>query len=151
MANNFVIRRAMISEQRVLEELQMRASLTNAGDREALLAHPDAIQVPTEQLAAGFVFVAETDEFIAGFAAVLHRSDGDAELDALFVDPNKRRLGIARLLVEHSCDIARSRGGAFLHVIGNPHAREFYLACGFQSTGTSETRFGRALLTRKPV
>ncbi len=42
-------RLAVPSEQRLLEDLQRRASLNNAGDREALLAHPDAIALPLEQ------------------------------------------------------------------------------------------------------
>jgi hypothetical protein len=56
---NFLIRRAVISEQRELEDLQRRASVTNAGDRDGLLAHPDAIELPPEQIAAGAVFVFE--------------------------------------------------------------------------------------------
>ena len=98
---NFLIRRAVVSEQRVLEDLQMRASLTNAGDRDALLAHSDAIELPPEQIAAGSVFVAERNGAIAGFAALLPRADGGAELDALFVEPTMRRCGIGRRLVEH--------------------------------------------------
>jgi len=96
---NFFIRRAVVSEQRELENLQRRASLTNAGDRDALLAHPDAIELPPEQIAAGSVFVAERNGVIAGFAALLPRSDGGAELDALFVDLTMRRCGIGRRLV----------------------------------------------------
>jgi len=57
----FVIRLAVVSEKRDLEELQRRASLTNTGDRDALLAHPDAVELPPEQIAAGSVFVAERD------------------------------------------------------------------------------------------
>ena len=75
---SFLIRCALVSEQKALEDLQTRASLTNAGDREASLAHPDAIEVPREQIAAGSVFVAESKGSIAGFAALLHRTDGDA-------------------------------------------------------------------------
>ena len=148
---NFLIRRAVVSEQRELEDLQMRASLTNAGDRDALLAHPDAIELPPEQIAAGSVFVAERNGAIAGFAALLPRADGGAELDALFVEPTMRRCGIGRLLVEHCCEVARLQGSAFLHVIGNPHAQDFYIACGFRLTGTAETRFGSGLLMRKIV
>jgi len=148
---NFLIRRAVVSEQRELEDLQMRASLTNAGDRDALLAHPDAIELPPEQIAAGSVFVAERNGAIAGFAALLPRADGGAELDALFVDPTMRRCGIGRLLVEHCCEVARLKGSVFLHVIGNPHAQDFYTACGFRLTGTAETRFGSGLLMRKIV
>jgi N-acetylglutamate synthase-like GNAT family acetyltransferase len=149
--HDLLIRPAGVSEQRVLEDLQLRASLTNAGDRDALLAHPDAIEVPFAQIAAGRVFVAEWKGTIVGFAAVESRTDGDSELDALFVDPNMRRRGIARLLVEHCAHVARTRKSSALHVIGNPHAEEFYTACGFSKTGTSETRFGTGLLMRMTV
>ena len=147
----FLIRRAVISEQEELEDLQRRASLTNVGDRDALLAHPDAIELPPEQIAAGGVFVSEVNDAMAGFAALLPRADGDAELDALFVDPTMRRRGMGRSLIEHCSEIARSQGCTFLHVVGNPHAEEFYLACGFGLTGTAETRFGPGLLMRRPV
>lgn len=148
---NFLIRLAVISEQRELEDLQTRASLTNGGDRDALLAHPDAIELPLEQIAAGSVFVAEKNGAIAGFAALLPRADGGSELDALFVEPTMRRCGIGRRLVEHCCEVAHGQGSAFLHVVGNPHAQDFYAACGFRFTGTTETRFGTGLLMRRLV
>src|SRR5690348_6983600 len=139
------IRRAVISEQKELEDLQLRASLTNAGDREALLAHPDAIELPATQIAAGGVFVAEWKGTIVGFAAVEPRADGQSELDALFVDPNMRRRGIARSLIAHCVEVARTRESGFLYVVGNPHAKEFYAACGFNVIGTTKTRFGTGL------
>lgn len=140
-----VIRQAILSEQRILEELQRRASLNNPGDREALLQHPDAIEVPSAQIASGCVFVAERDGALVGFAAVVPRDDGGAELDALFVEPHEWKGGVGRALVEHCSRIARSRGASTLHVIGNPHAQGFYLACGFTLTGTADTRFGTGL------
>jgi hypothetical protein len=60
--NGFLIRRAVASEQKELEDLQLRASLTNPGDRDALLANPDAIELPLAQIAAGGVFVAERND-----------------------------------------------------------------------------------------
>jgi GNAT superfamily N-acetyltransferase len=147
--NNLLIRVAAVSKQKSLEALQWRASLGNAGDRDALLANPDAIALPREQIAAGGVFIAEWDGAIAGFAAVLPRSDGDTELDALFVDPAFQRHGIGRSLVEHCGLVARSYGSAALHVVGNPHAEAFYGACGFEAIGMIEMRFGPALLLRK--
>ena len=51
-----------MAEQKALEALQLRASLTNDGDREALLANPDAIKIPLEQIAAGRVFVSKSLE-----------------------------------------------------------------------------------------
>ena len=149
--SSFIIRRAEISEQKELEALQLRASLTNAGDRDALLANPDAIELPIDQIAAGAVFVAERNSAIVGFAALLPRPDGDVELDALFVDPDVRRCGIGRALVDHCVQIARTQGSAALCVIGNPHASDFYTACGFNVVGATATRFGPGLLMRKIV
>ena len=54
-----IIRPAHISEQKALEALQWRASLNNPGDRDALLAHQDAIELPLQQIEEGGVFVAE--------------------------------------------------------------------------------------------
>jgi GNAT superfamily N-acetyltransferase len=146
-----IIRPANPSERDALEALQMRASLGNAGDRDALLAHPDAIDIPVDQIAAGRVFVLERSEVIVGFFAILLREDGDSELDALFVDPGIQRQGIGRLLVEHCAKVARLAGSTTLHVVGNPHAQKFYLACGFKLVGSFETRFGPGLLLRKKL
>ena len=151
MKSNIVIRTASTSEKRALEALQLRASLTNDGDREALLAHPDAIEIPLEQIAAGRVFVSDLEGETVGFSAIEPRSDGETELDALFVEPHIRRSGIGRLLVEHCAAVARKRGSTTLHVTGNPHAEDFYLACGFKQFGTIETRFGVGLLLRKTL
>ena len=123
----------------------------NPGDRDALLANPDAIALPIEQIAAGCVFVAERDGVVAGFAAVVPRPDGGAELDALFVEPHLWKHGIGRRLVDHIAEVARVRAASFLHVIGNPHAEGFYLSCGFRVTGTVETRFGVGLAMRRPL
>ena len=146
-----MIRRAIVSEQKELEALQLRASLTNAGDRDAMLAHPDAIELPAQQIAEGSVFVSERNGAIVGFAALLPREDGQVELDALFVDPTTRRCGIGRSLVEHCIQIVRAQGSGALCVVGNPHAYDFYTACGFDLLGTTETRFGPGLLMRKLV
>src|SRR5689334_19542683 len=132
MPHDISIRLARPDEQTMLESLQWRASLNNPGDRDALLANPDAIALPLEQIADGSVFVAERDGVVAGFAAVLPRPDGGAEVDALFVEPHLWKRGIGRRLVNHIAGVARERAANFLHVIGNPHAEGFYVACGFQ-------------------
>jgi GNAT superfamily N-acetyltransferase len=148
---NVQIRTAIVSEREALEALQRRASLNNPGDREALLANPDAIAVPTDQIAAGWVFVAESAGAIVGFAAVLPRQDPDTELDALFVEPHLWGHGVGRVLVERCVTCARARGSAALHVVGNPHAAGFYQRCGFELLGTVETRFGVGLSMRRPL
>lgn len=149
--NGLRIRLALPSEKLELEQLQTRASLANDGDRDALLAHPDAIQVPVEQIAGGRVFVSECQGAIVGFAAIETREDGETELDGLFVDPSMQRRGIAKSLIEHCAELVRRRGSKAIHVVGNPHAAEFYSACGFEVIGKTETRFGPGILMRKLI
>jgi GNAT superfamily N-acetyltransferase len=146
-----MIRPAIAAERDALEALQLRASLGNEGDRDALLFHPEAVDIPLAQIAAGRVFVFETQGVIAGFYATLPREDGDTDLDAIFVEPNAQRQGIGRLLVEHCAALARKRGSGALHVIGNSQAAKFYAASGFENTGSLATRFGPALLFRRPL
>ena len=143
------VRLARPSERLALEALQARASLANPADREAILANPDAIDLPAEQLDDGQVYVAEVAGSILGFAALLPREDGNAELDALFVEPNIWRQGLGRKLIDHCTVAARLRGAAAIHVVGNPHAEGFYRACGFELVGTTATRFGVGLLMRR--
>jgi GNAT superfamily N-acetyltransferase len=144
-----IIRTALPAEREVLEALQWRASLGNPGDREALLDHPDTIDLPLAQIAAGGVFVLEQDGAVLGFCAILPRPDGDTELDALFVEPSIQRRGFGRMLVEHCAKVAHLGGSTGLHVVGNPHAENFYLACGFLTVGTFSTRFGPGLIMRR--
>jgi GNAT superfamily N-acetyltransferase len=145
------IRLALRDEHTLLESLQRRASLSNPGDRDAILANPDAIALPIEQITSDCVFVAERDGVVAGFAAVVPRPDGGAELDALFVEPHLWRQGIGRRLVDYVADVAQLRGADFLHVIGNPHAEGFYVSCGFRVTGRVDTRFGGGLGMRRSL
>jgi GNAT superfamily N-acetyltransferase len=149
MTNSFSIRLAVAGEREALEALQWRASLRNSRDREGLLANPDAILLPLEQIAAGQVFVAVRDTTIIGFAAVLPRADGDAELDGLFVEPDIWRQGIGHALVARSTKYAIASGSAVLHVVGNPHAAGFYKACGFEPCGSHRTRFGVGILMQR--
>ena len=137
------IRLAKIEERQVLEELQRRASLALGEYNEQLEAEPDVIQLPAEQIEQKGVFVAELDDRVAGFAAVLI-GDDHAELDGLFVEPDLWRQGIGAALIDVAVHKARRQGLATM-VIANPSAREFYEKCGFTVEGKAQTRFGPAL------
>ncbi|MEP6791226.1 MAG: GNAT family N-acetyltransferase [Ramlibacter sp.] len=143
------MRTAVTADQKALEALQWRASLNNPGDREALLANRDAIELPLRQIEAGGVFIAEVSGSIKGFAAILPRQDGNSELDALFVEPSLWRQGIGRQLVNYCCNAAKGAGSVELHVVGNPHAERFYEANGFKALGTKKMRFGVGLLMKR--
>jgi GNAT superfamily N-acetyltransferase len=144
-------RLAVPAERSALEELQRRASLIWEDDREALLAHPDAIELPLEQITDGRTIVAENAGQLLGFAVVLRRDDGDAELDGLFVDPVQWRRGIGRALVEHAERLAKAEGATNLWVIANTRALGFYDSCGFVTVGEVATRFRPAPRMRKSI
>ena len=116
-----------------------------------MLANPDAIVLPAEQIAAAQVFIAEMDNKIVGFAAVLPRPNGETELDGLFVEPSFWRHGIGRSLVDHCENYAIASSSTALYVIGNSHAKGFYETCGFAFLGMTGTRFGAGLLMRKKL
>ena len=132
----------------------MRASLSNPGDREALLANLSVIALPLEQIESGQVFVietAETIDLIMGFAVLLPRQDGNVELDGLFVEPRMWRRGYGKKLVDYCAWMAQHQGADAIHVIANPHAEDFYKACGFEKIGATQTQFGVGWLMRKAL
>lgn len=122
-----------------------RASLAAPDYRDQIAAHPDAIEVPAEQIAAGRVLVAEDGAGLAGFAAWIDTGrPEEAELDALFVEPERWRDGVGRALVTEVIALATGAGRSRLAVVANPTSLGFYQRCGFVREGETRTRFGRA-------
>jgi GNAT superfamily N-acetyltransferase len=120
-----------------------RASLSNAGDRDNLLAHPEYLILAPDGLAEGRTYVAEEDGSVVGLATRIETA-GTMELEGLFVDPGYRRRGIAGALVARIADVLRARGVERLEVTANPHVLGFYRAIGFVDCGVAETEFGTA-------
>jgi ribosomal protein S18 acetylase RimI-like enzyme len=120
-----------------------RASLSNAGDRGNLLAHPEYLVLGPEGLAEGRTHVAEQDGSVVGFATWAETA-GTIELEDLFVDPGYMRRGIATALVSRIAEVLRARGAERLEVTANPHAMGFYRAARFIDCGIAETNFGAA-------
>ena len=148
MGSEYTIRPARADDQPTLVAIVWKTVMASERDRDTLLAHPEAVQVPIEQLTPITACVADAADTTAGFAVVLPRPDGDAELDGLFVDPAMQRLGIGRRLVERAKELARAMGASTLHVVAADDALAFYRSVGFVETGVTETQFGKALLLR---
>ena len=132
-----VIRPAHPDERAELEAVQRRASLAHADTRAALLAHPEAIELPLAHIKD--CLVAEADGVIIGFAVALATGTDTADLDGLFVEPVRWHAGAGRALVN---SIA---AGRHLTVVANPNVLGFYTRCGFTETGRTQTRFGPAI------
>jgi GNAT superfamily N-acetyltransferase len=135
------LRKARPDERPALIELMRRASLIYEDTRDQLAARPELIDVPSESIAAGYVYVAVEDTLV-GFAVLLPREDGDVELDGLFTDPAHFRRGIATALLHVIEDAARAMGARRLHVIANRNALGFYTATGFETVGEVATPLG---------
>lgn len=142
------VRDGVVGDLEALREVFRSASLSNAGDRAALLANPDVLVWGGESLAEGRTRVALTEDgTLAGFATI--EPAGEAwELEDLFVDPALMRRGVARQLIEDLRHRARDRGIGTITVTANPHADAFYTAVGFTHDGVAQTRFGPATRMR---
>jgi GNAT superfamily N-acetyltransferase len=143
-----ILRQGTAADRDALIALQWRASLAGPAHRDLLLAHPDAIDIPDEHLLPGRALVCEIGGSLAGFAIVLSRADGEAELDGLFVDPPLWRQGIGTRLVAGAAGRARAMGAGALLVVSGPAAEGFYVRLGFTVVEDFPTRFEMAKLLR---
>jgi GNAT superfamily N-acetyltransferase len=135
-----VIRTAVAADLPALQQVYRAASLSNADDAPLLLARPEFLVFAGDGIAAGDTLVALDQGVIVGFGTLV----GD-ELEDLFVDPDRRRRGIARRLVAGLAEAARASGLRQIWVTGNPHAQEFYLAVGFVEVDRISTTLGAGL------
>jgi ribosomal protein S18 acetylase RimI-like enzyme len=138
------IRDATVDEISALEALQLRASLVAPEYRTQLLAHPELIHLPLDDVTERRTRVAVLGERLAGFSVVRPVDDASCELDGLFVEPDLMGRGIGRELV---VDVARSmqaQGIQHIDVTSNPAAVGFYARLGFVQGADATTLFGPA-------
>jgi GNAT superfamily N-acetyltransferase len=128
----------------VLRDVFRRSSLSNSGDRAKLLAHPEVMELPDAAVTDGRVRAAVSAGAIIGFATWLATPQA-VELEDLFVDPDRMRLGAGRALVQDIAAITRERGAHRVEVTANQHARAFYAKVGFVADGYVQTTFGPAV------
>ena len=115
-----VVRAARPEDYRSLQRIFRRASLSNPGDRAALLAHPEVLRLDPNLIGRGRTRVATvSDTAVIGFASTSISSDGVLELDDLFVDPDWRRHGVARQLVQRIAAEAAEEHVERLEVVAN--------------------------------
>ena len=143
------IRFAPLRERAALIELQRRASLVWDEYRDALLANPDAIQIPVEQFRNRQVRVAGHGDRPHGFSAVTALDAENCELDGLFVEPELWGRGIGGALIEDAARLARRRKFRRIEMTANPRAEGFYVKLGFIKYDVTETHFGSAPRMRR--
>ena len=84
-------------------------------------------------------YVCEAEGKIAGFYALEILGNNDAELEALFVEPEMIGRGFGRTLIEHAKLRAIDLGVRRIVIQGDPHAQAFYEAAGGVRDGRRES------------
>ena len=135
------LRHAVSADAEELREVYRRSSLSNEGDRAALLSHPEALEFSDLAVQEHRVRVAVVDDRIVGFVTLL-ATGPTGELEDLFVDPDWMLHGVGRALVLDAVETARDQGLTRVEVTANPHALGFYEQVGFVANGMTQTRFG---------
>ena len=105
---------------------------------------PDNIDVAgfAERCAAKSTWIAECDNRVAGFSDL----EGDGHVDMLYVHPDFQRRGVARALLAHIENLARSQGLERLYTEASITARPAFEAQGFHVIAAQTvTRRGESL------
>jgi GNAT superfamily N-acetyltransferase len=136
-----LVRTAVSGDRAAVAEVFRLASLSNASDRENLLAHPELLELDDRSISDGRLRVAEIDGRVVGFATT--RIAGPVlELEDLFVHPEWMRRGVATRLIADVVEVGRRVGATRVEVTGNPNALAFYERVGFEGDEQVSTFFG---------
>ena len=96
----------------------------------------DALTITPEYIEANQVFVAEDDEHVIGFYALVV-SDNRAELDHMWVSPDHLGTGIGKALFVHAMRSAKGQNLSEVEILSDPNAEGFYQKMGAYRTGES--------------
>lgn len=91
------------------------------------------------------VLVAEREGTVVGFAHAAWNDDGEGYVLRTYVDPDRRREGAGRELLEAACDALRERGVERINatvLAENDPGNAFYRGFGFEYVDERETTIG---------
>jgi len=133
------LREALPADAPVLSQLARRSKAHWGYSRAFMSACEAELTYACEDIAEQAFFVLQDGERIAGFYALYRNSDTQAELEALFVEPECIGTGCGRELIEHAKSTAAARGFRELIIQGDPNAARFYEAAGGLQIGAQES------------
>ncbi len=134
-----LLRPARPDEAPLLTALSLRSKAYWGYDAAFMRACVDELTLKPVDLTPDRLMVATMDEKLAGVARVAPL-DLDADLLALFVDPDHMGNGVGRALFDWSLRAARAMGAARLMIEADPGAEPFYARMGAQTIGTAPLR-----------
>ncbi len=133
------VRRAHPDEGEDLTRLAIRSKASRGYDAEFMAAALPDLQVETEWIGAGRVFVVEQTGALLGFCSleIGARDSASAELTQLFVEPDHMGRNFGRLLWNYALrELRRDHPEVRrLFVVSDPDAVGFYEKCGARRDG----------------
>ena len=136
MTDSFNVRLAKPEEARALTDLA-HESKRHWGYPENWINHwKDALTITPEYISANQVFVAEDDEHVIGFYALVV-SGNHAELDHMWVSPDHLGTGVGKALFVHAMRSAKGQNLSEVEILSDPNAEGFYQKMGAYRTGDS--------------
>lgn len=135
-----LIRPAVAGEAARLSALALRSKAHWGYDAKFIAACRAELTFDSNYLCSNSVFVAEVGGKSVGFYALERLSDTEAELGALFVEPENIGFGFGRALMSHAKKTAVELGFASIVIQGDPNASDFYRADGGVQFGRRPSR-----------
>lgn len=123
-------------ELNALSALCLRSKAVWGYDEDFMAACREELRVTAEDLRDDDMQVAVDDEGVIGLVQV--SVDGDvAELEKLFIDPDRMRTGAGRHLFDWAAAAASERGARCLMIDADPDAAPFYRRMGARDVGSA--------------
>ena len=141
MTSNPTVRAAAHGDAATISSLAMRSKAHWGYSAEFMTSCRDELTYTGSQIESTKYefFVCEVEARIAGFYALELLGPDDAELEALFVEPEMIGRGFGRTLIEHAKARATTLGIRQIVIQGEPNAQAFYEAAGGVCDGRRES------------
>ncbi|NKB54116.1 MAG: GNAT family N-acetyltransferase [Rhizobiaceae bacterium] len=134
---DMTIRRARLDEADLLTGLSMRSKQSNGYDDQFMNTCLEELTVTPERMAQGEYWVAERDGICGCVCLGTNNEPGSGEVHAFFIEPEKRRQGIGKMLWNKLLARAEELGLTQLHLDADPIAVPFYKKLGFETISNS--------------
>jgi GNAT superfamily N-acetyltransferase len=125
-----MIRIAHASEAQAISDLAFRSKSHWEYTPDQLEVFRGELTITPDQVTQKRAHVAEESGAIVGFYTLAALNENEAELEHIFVDPDRLTRGVGSQLFRHACEIARVSGARTLVVQSDPNAAGFYHALG---------------------
>jgi N-acetylglutamate synthase-like GNAT family acetyltransferase len=136
-----ILRKANTEEYKILTDLAINSKSFWGYSKEFIQSCRDELSYSVEDIKNPNIHfvVAELENRIVGFYALVPLEIDKLELEALFVDPYYIGKGIGKALINNAKIIASEKGVKSIIIQGDPNAENFYLSIGCEKIGEKES------------